>query len=98
MLSRQEHKITDLNFLNRLFPTALGSSPKAKTHNFTNQVESDNYEIETIDNNRVQMTAYGRGIKRGDYIILNKKVRYRVEAIDYYSNPMNLWTALLFKV
>lgn len=39
------------------------------------------------------MTAYGRGIKRGDYVTISHervKIQYKVEQIDYYSNPSDL--------
>ncbi len=46
------------------------------------------------------MTAYGRGIKRGDLILLlhrKEKIRYRIEQIDYYASPSDLWVALLVR-
>jgi len=98
MLSRSEPKVSDLDFFNRIFAQVLPSSPKPRTHNLTKQSQSVNYEFEQIDGRRAQMTGYGKGIKPGDYILLAKEeIRYQVEAIDYYSDPGNLWTALLFK-
>ncbi|MFB2878037.1 hypothetical protein [Floridanema aerugineum] len=98
MLSKTEHKVTDLNFFDRLFAQVLPSSPKPRTHNFTKQKMSVNYEFEEIDGRRGQMTGYGKGINVKDYIILTKQgIRYRVEAIEYYSEPADLWTALLYK-
>ncbi|WP_246275585.1 hypothetical protein [Brasilonema bromeliae] len=47
------------------------------------------------------MTGQGTGIKRGDYIILchsSRTCRYQVEDIDYYSEPPNMWIALLQEV
>ncbi|MEI2581633.1 hypothetical protein [Scytonema sp. PRP1] len=44
------------------------------------------------------MTGQGKGIKRGDYIILcngSQSCRYQVEEIDYYSEPPDMWIALL---
>ena len=45
-------------------------------------------------------TGQGSGIKCGDYIILHGPdiTRYRVEVIDYYSDPSDMWVALLIKV
>lgn len=98
MLSKTEHKVTELDFFDRLFAQVLPSSPKPRTHNFTKQMMSVNYELEEIDGIRAQMTGYGKGINVKDYIILTKQgIRYRVEAIDYYADPANLWTALLIK-
>ena len=99
MLSKPEHKFTDLYFFDRLFAQVLPFSPKPRTHNLTDQIENVNYEFEQIDGERAQMTGYGKGIHPGDYIILTKEqIRYRVEAIEYYANPDNLWTAVLLKV
>lgn len=98
MLSKTEHKVTDFNFFDRVFAQVLPCSPKPRTHNFTKQIQSVNYEFEQIDGRRSQMTGYGRGINVKDYIILSKEgIRYRVEAIDYYADPANMWTALLYK-
>lgn len=98
MLSKTEHNVTELDFFDRLFAQVLPSSPKPRTHNFTKQIESLNYEFEEIDGTRAQMTGYGKRINVKDYIILTKKeIRYRVEAIEYYSEPADLWTALLYK-
>lgn len=98
MLSNSEPKLADLYFFDRLFARVLPSSSKSRTHNFTKEIESVNYEIEEIDGTRVQMTGYGKGIKPRDYIVLTKQeIRYRVEAIDYYSDRADMWTALLFK-
>lgn len=47
------------------------------------------------------MTGIGKGIKPGDYLILQRDselCRYQVEEIDYYSDPPDMWMALLKKV
>lgn len=96
MLSKSEQKVKEVKFFDTLFALALPSSPKPRIHNFTVQVEGANFVLEAIDGGRIQMTGYGKGIKRGDYIILSKdKIRYRVEAIDYYADPPDIWTAIL---
>lgn len=98
MLTNPKHKVTDFNFFDKLFAQVVPSSAKHKTHNFIDQIESVNYEFEKIDDNTAQMTGYGKGINPRDYIILTKEgIRYRVEAIEYYSDPPNLWTALLVR-
>jgi hypothetical protein len=99
MLTNPEQKVIDVKFFDKLFAVVFSSSPKPRTHNFTHQVEGVNYVLEAVEGNRVQMTAYGKGIKCGDYIILAKdKIPFRVEEIDYYASPMDLWTALLSPV
>lgn len=96
MLIKSEQNVKEVKFFDTIFAITLPSSPKPRTHNFTHQVEGVNYVLEAIDAGRTQMTAYGKGIKRGDCIILTQdKRRYRVEAIDYYADPPNLWTAVL---
>lgn len=98
MLAKPEHRVTDVKFFDTLFAFALPFSPKPRTHKFSDQVEGVNYFLEALDGGTVQMTGYGKGIKPGDYIILTKdKIRYRVEAIDYYADPPNLWTAMLLR-
>jgi MioC protein len=69
-----------------------------RTHDFSKKIQSANYAFEVVDDDKAQMTGYGKGIKVGDYILLTKdKVRYQVEEIEYYSNPRDCWTALLSK-
>lgn len=44
------------------------------------------------------MTGRGQGIEGGDCLILSNgfdSCRYRVEKINYYSNPPDMWIALL---
>lgn len=98
MLSNSERQVAELDFFDRLFAQVSPSASKCKTHNFTKQIKSVNYEFEELDTRRVQMTGYGKGINPRDFILLTEeRIRYRVEAIDYYSDPANLWTALLFR-
>lgn len=98
MLTNPKNNLTELNFFDKLFAQVVPSSSKHKTHNFADQIESVNYEFEKIDSHTAQMTGYGRGVNPRDYIILTKeRIRYRVEAIEYYSDPPNLWTALLIE-
>lgn len=46
------------------------------------------------------MTAYGSDVAPGDLIVLREgkaTVTYWVKEIDYYSNPSDLWTALIVR-
>ena len=71
----------------------------AKTHDYTSQRQGVDYYFELTDHNdRAYLTAQGKGVKRHDYILLNVESmpqRYQVEIIDYYSDPSDLWIALL---
>ncbi|MDF5728082.1 MAG: hypothetical protein PUP92_08585 [Rhizonema sp. PD38] len=74
---------------------------KNKTHDYTRLVCGRDYVFEPIDNQtRGYMTGQGRGIKSGDYIIFqngSSACKYQVEEIDYYSEPPDMWMALLKK-
>jgi hypothetical protein len=75
-----------------------GLSMASRTHNYTRQRAGENYVIEPIEGDRFSMTGYGAGIRPGDFILLqeeSRSVRYRVEQIDYYADPLDLWMALL---
>ncbi|MGB6299886.1 MAG: hypothetical protein WBF90_27455 [Rivularia sp. (in: cyanobacteria)] len=75
---------------------------KHKTHDFTQRVAGVDYVFETAENlTTAYMTARGKGVKPHDYIVLqinSKSYRYQVEQIDYYSNPPDMWMALIKKV
>ncbi|MBD3881550.1 hypothetical protein IFO70_07265 [Phormidium tenue FACHB-886] len=78
------------------------------THNYTRQIQGENYVIEALADeplledgaDRFTMTAYGGSIKTGDFILLQqqgKKVCYLVEQIDYYCDQPDLWIARLVR-
>ncbi|GAB1545528.1 hypothetical protein NUACC21_82040 [Scytonema sp. NUACC21] len=75
---------------------------KNKTYDYTKYVCGRDYVFELADNlTQGYMTGQGKGIQPGDYIILHdgsNSERYQVEAIDYYSEPPDMWIALLQKV
>jgi hypothetical protein len=71
-----------------------------KTHRYIRQVSGEHYAIEAVEGDRFSMTAYGEGIKPGDYLLLTENsqiVRYQIEQIDYYADPPDLWVGLLIK-
>ncbi len=96
-------KRTFANFLGFLSKLGGFRRPyrKFRIHNYTSYTCGKDYAFDEIhDGAQAYMTAYGRGIKRGDYITVCRervKIQYRVEQIDYYSNPSDLWIALLVK-
>ena len=72
----------------------------SKTHHYTRQVSGEHYAIEAVKGDRFSMIAYGKGVQSDDYILLTenlRSVRYKVEQIDYYAEPPDLWVALLIK-
>lgn len=73
-----------------------------KTHDYRHLERGINYFFESLQEEMQGcMTGFGKGIKPGDYIILRQggeSYRYQVEEIDYYSDPSDMWMALLKQV
>ena len=75
-----------------------------KDHDFTQQEPGYDYILEVADeeyeNKGFYMTGQRLGIKPQDYIVLQNgpdTVRYRVDSIDYYIDPPDMWLAFLVK-
>jgi len=95
----------NFSFLNKL---ALVSSPgnelkqKNKIHDYSQKVWGTDYVLECLNEGTMgYMTGVGKTIKPGDRIILRKgreSYQYQVQEIDYYSNPPDMWIALLKQV
>jgi hypothetical protein len=72
---------------------------KYRTHDYSQLVSGKDYVFEVINEGiEGQMTGVGKGIKALDYIILkhgSETYKYQIEAIDYYSDPPDMWIALL---
>ena len=75
---------------------------KNKTHDFTECICGTDYVFEVAEDvTKAYMTAQSKGVKPGDYIVLligSESWQYQVEEIDYYSNPRDMWMALIKKV
>ncbi|WGV24473.1 hypothetical protein [Halotia branconii] len=88
-----------INSLPLLFSPVKRLSKKRKIHDYSHLVWGKDYVFESLnDGTEAQMTGMGKGIKPRDYIILQRgfeTYRYRVEQIDYYSDPSDMWMALL---
>ena len=74
----------------------------SQTHDFSCLSEGLDYILEVADSSELgqeyYLTRYGKGVKLYDYVILkhdSKIVRHVIKRIDYYSNPPDLWIALL---
>lgn len=78
------------------------SKQKNKIHDYSQLVRGKDYVFEPLHGGLGgYMTAVGKGIKPCDYIILQhgcQNYRYKVEEIDYYSDPSDMWIALLKQV
>ncbi|MBH8554707.1 hypothetical protein I8751_20560 [Nostocaceae cyanobacterium CENA357] len=88
-----------INSLPLLFYPVNRLSKKHKTHDYSQLIWGKDYVFESLSSGiEGQMTGIGKGIKPRDYIILQRgfeTYRYRVEQIDYYSDPSDMWIALL---
>ncbi|MCP6759809.1 MAG: hypothetical protein NHB32_13830 [Fischerella sp. CENA71] len=86
------------DFVMQLFFTTP-TFQKHKIHDFRGFVCGQDYVFEPVDGlKKGYMTAQRKGVKRGDWIILENDSRfyqYQVEEIDYYSEPPDMWIALL---
>ena len=93
------------NFFN-YFPLVIIPKDKStqtkKTHDYSQLIPGQEYVFEALNQGLTgQMTGIGKGIKPLDYIILrcdSQLCRYQVEEIDYYTDPPDMWIALLKQV
>jgi len=78
------------------------SKPKYKIHDYSQLVRGRDYVFDPLHGGLGgYMTATGKGIKPRDYIVLQygcKSYQYKVEEIDYYSDPSDMWMALVKQV
>lgn len=92
-----------INFINTWallnFLIAKLKAKKQKIYDYTGQVSGQDYVFEPIDDDtKGYMTAQGKGVAVGDFISLQNGAEvshYQVEHIEYYSNPSDMWTAVL---
>jgi hypothetical protein len=76
---------------------------KKKTYDYTDYVCGRDYVFELIEDkpDSCYMTAQSKGIKLGDRIILKNGSTiglYEIAEIEYYSEPSDMWMALVTKV
>lgn len=71
------------------------------THDYTQRGWGHDYAINrVIDGGTVlRASGWGSGISEGDFLILpngEATTRYRVESIEYYRDPPDMWSADLW--
>lgn len=74
----------------------------SKMHDFTSANRCWGHDIhftlQTADGHRLTAGGWGKDIKQGDYLLLSNganSTRYRVESIEYFSNPSDQWQGIL---
>jgi MioC protein len=89
-------------FLGLLDVVHLLFQKKVKVNDYTCYESGSDFIFEPIDDGRKgYMTGQGKDVHANEYIALRDGTKveyYRVETIDYYSNPSDMWIALLSKV
>lgn len=75
----------------------------ARTYDYSRAVPGVDYSFDKLGetDHRGYMTAQRRGVKVGDYILLAPAgviKKYRIQQLDYYSSPHDMWIAFLSKV
>jgi hypothetical protein len=90
-----------LPFLQSKYPYSVKLKRRQyKIHAYRNYKNNTAFFLEASKEDPLKsyMTAFGADIKKGDFIVIeddHSSTAYRVESIDYYLDPPNLWMALL---
>lgn len=91
-----------VGLLSKVRPLPSQFQQKSNVHDYTKFISGRDYIFELIDGEmKGYLTGQGKGIERGDIILLPEGSgfsQYQVEQIDYYSNLPDMWLALLKKV
>lgn len=96
MLTDSVDKIKLTGLVDQLLTLLRLTGRRPKTHDYTRRVAGVDYIVEfQADSPVAIMTTYGRGIRVGDWVVLVPGEYYRVETLEYYANPGDMWIALL---
>jgi hypothetical protein len=87
-------------FLEETYHKLKANNRRPKRYTYTKSADSYSFVIEAVSITPLQyrMTAYGAGIRVGDFIVISDQessVTFTVESIDYYLDPPDLWIACL---
>lgn len=71
---------------------------ETQAHDYTRRRWGHNYEITKIIDGgmTLKISGWGRGISKGDFIILPngaETTRYQIASIEYHMNPTDMWNA-----
>jgi hypothetical protein len=90
-----------LPFFQGKYPYSVKSKRRQyKIHAYRNHKNSTAFFLEASNEDPLKfyMTAFGADIEKDDFIVIEDysfSTVYRVESIDYYLDPPDLWMALL---
>ncbi|MBD2662885.1 hypothetical protein B6N60_00399 [Richelia sinica FACHB-800] len=91
-----------LNFFGSSSSPVQEVKKQQKVHDYSHLIWGIDYVFDWLQQEqKACMTAWGKDIKAGDQIILkkdNQSHRYQIEEIDYYSDPADMWIALLKQI
>jgi hypothetical protein len=92
----------DKNFCNFRLINKQSKHCDFKVHSYSESIDRDTFVLELVEKDSLKfcMTAFGADIKQGDFIVINNQISsttYKVESIDYYLDPEDMWMALLIK-
>jgi hypothetical protein len=84
------------------YSVKLSKCKQYKVHAYRNPRNSTTFVLEPSKEDPLKccMTGFGVDIKTGDFIVIedrNLSMAYKVENIDYYLDPPDLWMALLIE-
>ena len=82
--------------------TKKSDHSRPKVYHYLKTINSNSFALEPAGENSLKfsMTGFGTDIKQGDFIVINDETStttYKVENIDYYLDPPDMWMALLIK-
>ena len=81
------------------FHRSTSRKDRAKIHDYSQYESGSDYIFELInEGSKGYLTAQNKGVQVGDRVILkhlDNRNYYQVESIDYYSNPPDMYIALL---
>lgn len=89
-----------INGLSRIIPMRLKPS---RVYDYSRAIHGVDYVFDRVSekDSGGYMTAQRGGVKVGDQILLTQDGvvnQYRIQELDYYSSPGDMWIALLTRV
>lgn len=78
----------------------ISPASEPTTHDYTKPRWGHDYYVSDVhaEGQSISLSGWGKGIKEGDFLILNtdntgRTTRYQVYVIHYYSDPPDQWRA-----